>query len=283
MLKMKNVKKNYGNFQLDCTLEVPDGCITGLIGENGAGKSTTFKAIEKLIFIDSGEIEVFGKRHTEMTLEDKEKMGIVLSGSMFSEILSGKEIIRIMDSMYRNFRKDRFVKLCGKLSIPLDQKIKGFSSGMKAKLKIAAALSHEAKFLILDEPTAGLDVVARDELLNLLREYMEEDAGRSILISSHIAGDLEGLCDDLYMIHNGKIILHEETDILLSNYGLLKADEEQFRKLDKSYLLRVKKEHYGYSCLTDQIRFYRENYPDMVIEKSGIDDVIMMTIKGEEI
>ena len=218
-----------------------------------------------------------------MTLEDKEKMGIVLSGSMFSEILSGKEIIRIMDSMYRNFRKDRFVKLCGKLSIPLDQKIKGFSSGMKAKLKIAAALSHEAKFLILDEPTAGLDVVARDELLNLLREYMEEDAGRSILVSSHIAGDLEGLCDDLYMIHNGKIILHEETDILLSNYGLLKADEEQFLKLDKSYILRVKKEHYGYSCLTDQIRFYRENYPDMVIEKSGIDDVIMMTIKGEEI
>lgn len=283
MLKMKNVKKNYGNFQLDCTLEVPDGCITGLIGENGAGKSTTFKAIENLIFIDGGEIEVFGKRHTEMTLEDKEKMGIVLSGSMFSEILSGKEIIRIMDSMYRNFRKDRFVKLCGKLSIPLDQKIKGFSSGMKAKLKIAAALSHEAKFLILDEPTAGLDVVARDELLNLLREYMEEDAGRSILISSHIAGDLEGLCDDLYMIHNGKIILHEETDILLSNYGLLKADEEQFLKLDKSYILRVKKEHYGYSCLTDQIRFYRENYPDMVIEKSGIDDVIMMTIKGEEI
>lgn len=283
MLKMKNVKKNYGNFQLDCTLEVPDGCITGLIGENGAGKSTTFKAIENLIFIDGGEIEVFGKRHTEMTLEDKEKMGIVLSGSMFSEILNGKEIIRIMDSMYRNFRKDRFVNLCGKLSIPLDQKIKGFSSGMKAKLKIAAALSHEAKFLILDEPTAGLDVVARDELLNLLREYMEEDAGRSILISSHIAGDLEGLCDDLYMIHNGKIILHEETDILLSNYGLLKADEEQFRKLDKSYLLRVKKEHYGYSCLTDQIRFYRENYPDMVIEKSGIDDVIMMTIKGEEI
>lgn len=283
MLKMKNVKKNYGNFQLDCTLEVPDGCITGLIGENGAGKSTTFKAIENLIFIDGGEIEVFGKRHTEMTLEDKEKMGIVLSGSMFSEILNGKEIIRIMDSMYRNFRKDRFVKLCGKLSIPLDQKIKGFSSGMKAKLKIAAALSHEAKFLILDEPTAGLDVVARDELLNLLREYMEEDAGRSILISSHIAGDLEGLCDDLYMIHNGKIILHEETDILLSNYGLLKADEEQFLKLDKSYILRVKKEHYGYSCLTDQIRFYRENYPDMVIEKSGIDDVIMMTIKGEEI
>ena len=151
---------------------------------------------------------------------------------------------------------------------------------MKAKLKILTALSHQADLLILDEPTAGLDVIARDELLNLLREYMEEDDSRSILISSHISSDLEGLCDDLYMIHDGHIVLHEETDVLLSEYGLLKVSAAQYEKLDKQYLLRIKKESYGYSCLTAEKSFYEENYPDIAIEKGNIDEMITMMVKG---
>lgn len=132
----------------------------------------------------------------------------------------------------------------------------------------------------MDEPTAGLDVVARGEILDMLRTYME-DGTRSILISSHISSDLEGLCDDLYMIHGGKVILHEETDVLLNNYALLKVSEAQYRRLERKYLLRVKKESYGYNCLTRHGQFFLENYPDMVVETGSMDNVIMMLVKGE--
>ena len=134
----------------------------------------------------------------------------------------------------------------------------------------------------MDEPTAGLDVIARDELLEMLREFLEKDEERSILISSHISSDLESLCDDLYMIHDGKIILHEDTDVLLSDYALLKVDAEQYSKLDKQFILRSKKETYGYSCLTNQKQYYMENYPKIAIEKGTIDEVITMMIRGTE-
>ena len=154
---------------------------------------------------------------------------------------------------------------------------------MKAKLKMICAITHNADFLILDEPTAGLDVIARDEVLTMLRDYMEEKPERAILISSHISSDLETLCDDFYMIHDGKIILHEDTDRLLSEYAIIKADEKTYLNMDKTYLLKKKKESWGYICLTDQRSYYIENYPDTVIEKSGIDDLIMLMIRGENI
>ena len=152
---------------------------------------------------------------------------------------------------------------------------------MKRKLQLLAAISHDAKLLILDEPTAGMDVLARDELLDLLREYMEY-GDRAILISSHISSDLENLCDDLYMIDDGKIILHEETDVLLGNYAVLKVTEEQYKRLDQQYILRHRKENYGYSCLTTQKQYYMENYPDVELEKGNIDDLITMMIRGEK-
>lgn len=134
----------------------------------------------------------------------------------------------------------------------------------------------------IDEPTAGLDVIARDELLEMLRDFIEKGEERSILISSHISSDLETLCDDLYMIHQGKVIMHEDTDVLLSDYALLKVDEEEYSKLDRQYILRTKKESYGYSCLTNQKQYYAENYPQMAIEKGNIDEVITMMIRGVE-
>ncbi len=124
-------------------------------------------------------------------------------------------------------------------------------------------------------------MIARDELLEMLREFMEKDERHSILISSHISGDLESLCDDLYMIHNGKVILHEDTDVLLSDYALLKVDEKQFQHMEKQFILRIKKETYGYSCLTDQRQYYAENYPKTAIEKGTIDEVITMMIRGQ--
>lgn len=278
----KHLKKQYDNFMLDCSLEVMAGRVTGLIGQNGAGKSTTFKAVLGLIYIEGGSVTILGKDLQSFTAKDKENLGVVLSDSGFSEYLTINDIISVLKSLYRNFNYTFFTDQARRFQLPLDKKIKDFSTGMKSKLKLIVAMSHNAKLLILDEPTSGLDVIARDELLEMLREFMEQDEERSILISSHISCDLETLCDDIYMIHDGKVILHEDTDVLLSDYALLKIDEEQFDKLDKQFILRSKKESYGYSCLTNEKQYYIENYPKIAIEKGSIDEVITMMIRGQK-
>lgn len=280
MIKLVNAEKHYKPFELNCSLEVRPGQITGLIGENGAGKSTTFKLVLDLIHADGGVIEVFGKQPFELTKDDKADIGVVLSDSGFSGYMTVKDLLPILSALYKKFDKNAFLKGCEKYRIPLNKKIKDFSTGMKTKLKLLVATTHEAKLLILDEPTAGLDVIVRDEFLEMLQDYMSKGE-RSILISSHISSDLENLCDDFYMIHDGKIIMHEETDILLSEYGILKPTAEQYQMLDKQYLLRVKKEAFGYRCLTNQRQYYMENCSDIIIEKGNIDEMILIIVKGE--
>lgn len=282
MIKLENVKKHYNGFSLDCSMEVHTDCVTGLIGKNGAGKSTTFKLLLGLIRCESGTIEILGKPVTELGRQDKEKLGVVLADSGFNGCLTIQDYLPVLENMYTRFNRADFQKKCMEFDLPMHTKLREFSTGMKQKLQVLAAISHEASLLILDEPTAGLDVVARDELLSMLREYMETE-GRSILISSHISGDLEGLCDDVYMIDEGKIVLHEETDVLLSNYALLKMTLEQYQKLDKKYILRYKREPFGFSCLTNQKRFYVENYPQIAAEKGSIDEVITMMIRGDRV
>lgn len=281
MLTMEHVRKNYGSFSMDCSLEVPAGRVTGLIGQNGAGKSTAFKSALGLIRTDGGEVRLFGKKPEELTAQDREKLGVVLSDSGFTGYLTVKDLIPVLANLYRDFDRKSFEAGLQRFALPTNKKLKEFSTGMKAKFKVLVAVTHGAKFLILDEPTAGLDVMARDEVLDLLREYMAEEEDRSILISSHISGDLESLCDDLYMIHEGEIILHEETDVLLSDYAVLKLTEEQYAATDQEHLLRVKREPYGFSCLTAEASYYRDNYPQMTVEKAAIDDLIPMMIRGE--
>lgn len=282
MIQAVDIQKKYEGFQLNCSMELEEGCITGVVGQNGAGKTTLFKAILGLIALDGGEVKVFGKDPRQLEKEEKECIGAALSSGSFSEYLTLGEVSGICKNMYTKFNENSFKEQCRQFGLPMDRKIKTFSSGMRAKAKVIIAMGHQAKLLILDEPTAGLDVVARDEILELMRDYME-DGERSILISSHISSDLEGLCDDIYMIHKGEIVLHEETDNLLAKYGLIKVDENQYEKLDKQYLLRRKKESFGYSCLTNERQFYLENYPKIVVEKGNIDEVITMTIKGERV
>lgn len=283
MLKMEHLRKNYESFSLNCSLEVKSGYVTGLIGKNGAGKSTVFKMILGLIAKDSGTIRLFDKEIQTLNDKEKQQLGVVLSDSGFSGYLTIHDIIPILDHLYEHFDKSFFVKQIQRFRLPQNQKIKEFSTGMKAKLKILTAISHHAKFLLLDEPTAGLDVTARDELLDMLREFMEQDESRSILISSHISTDLEPLCDDFYMIDEGKIIFHEDTDILLSDYALLKVTPQQYTNMDKRYILKYKKEIYGYNCLTNQKQYYLENEPNIAVENGTIDDVITMMSGGAEI
>lgn len=281
MIKLEHLKKSYDHFYLDCSLTVKPGCVTGLIGQNGAGKSTTFKAILGLISTDGGSAQVLGKEPGELKPKDREQIGVVLSDSGFSGYFTVKDVAVVMEHLYHHFDKAYFLEQCRRFQLPDNKKIKEFSTGMKAKLKVLAAISHGASLLLLDEPTAGLDVVVRDQVLDMLRDFMEKGENNSILISSHISTDLESICDDLYMIHEGKIIFHEETDVLLDNYALLKVSPEQMKHLDREHLLRIRREGYGYSCLTNQKRYYMENCPQITVERGNIDELITMMVKGE--
>ena len=233
-----------------------------------------------LVRPDSGEIRIFGKNRKDLSENDRRELGTVLSDSFFSGYLTVAQMMSFMGDFYPEFQKKEFAQQCLRFQLPVDKKLKEFSTGMKAKLKILFAISVNARFLILDEPTAGLDVMSRETILDLLREYMEVP-GRGILISSHISSDLEQFCDEIYMIHQGKIVMKEETDRILGNYGVLKTDERTFSSLDKRYLLRIRKEAFGYSCLTDQRQFYQENYPDITVERGTVDQVLTMMTRGE--
>ena len=278
MLEIKGVKKSYGEFQLDCSLNVEKGRITGLVGENGAGKSTVFKAVLGLISYDGGEIKILGK--TPQELSEKEQMGVVLAEAGFSGYLKGKDVKAVLAKLYPKFEEEKFLQMCERYQIPLDKFLKEYSTGMKAKLNLIIALTHQADFLMLDEPTAGLDVGAREGMLDILRTYMEEEPERSILISSHISSDLEHLCDDIYVIHKGKIVLHEEMDRILEKYAMLKVSEEQYQALDKNYILKERKENFGIACLTNEKQYYTENYPEIVVESGSLDQVILMLTGG---
>lgn len=282
LLQAENVKKKYKDFELNCSVQVEEGCVTGLIGANGAGKSTLFKAILGLIQTDDGTIEILGKDLKKQTISDKEDIGVVLAENTFSCMLTVKDIVSIMEAMYKKFKKEQFMQKCERYQLPFDKQLKDFSTGMKAKLKLLIAMSYDAKLLLLDEPTVGLDSVIRSELLDEMREFMNQD-GKAILISSHISSDLEGLCDDFYFIQNGRIVLHEDTDVLLSEYATLKVSKEQYENMDKQYILYRKEEPFGYQLLTKEKQFYMENYRDLVAERGSIDDLMLLVTKGEEL
>ena len=281
-LVLENVKKKYKTFELNMNMTLEPGTITGLIGRNGAGKSTTFKAILGLIRLNGGKVLIDGKQPQDLKAAEKENIGVVLSDSGFSGYMTVKDVILTMNAMYKKFDRADFIAKCEQIKLPMDQKIKEFSTGMKAKLKVLLAMSHGAKLLILDEPTSGLDVVVRNQILDLLREYMEKDEENSILISSHISSDLEGLCDDVYFIEDGEIIMHEETDTLMDEYAILKVTPEQHEKLEKEYILCTKKDKYGYTCLTNQKQYFMENHPDIVIEKIEIDEMIALMLSDRK-
>lgn len=182
MIRLDNVIKQYGNFRLECSMEVPVGQVTGLIGRNGAGKSTAFKAILGLIHTDGGTVEVFGKNVAELTQADREKIGVVLSDSGLCSWFTIRDFIPVLDTMYADFSREKFMAECERLELPLKKKIKDFSTGMKRKLQILVALSHDAKLLILDEPTSALDSKNREGIVKLIEQIMDK---KTVIIITH--------------------------------------------------------------------------------------------------
>lgn len=251
-LEIRNLKKSYPGFTLDnLNLTLPSGCIMGLIGENGAGKSTTIKLILDMIHKDSGSITILGKDNGDNIELTKEDIGVVMDEVGIPECLTIKQVGKIMKKTFHNWNDSEYTRLVEKLELPNQKQFREFSRGMKMKLGIAIALSHGAKLLILDEATSGLDPLIRDEVVEMLSDFTR-DENHSILISSHIVSDLEKLCDYIAFIHKGKLLLCEEKDELLSEYGLIHCTAEDLQKIPPEAIKHKKENPYGVEVMVQR-------------------------------
>ena len=238
-LELNNVSKSFTGFCLDnIDLTLPSGCIMGLVGENGAGKSTTIKLILDMLHKDGGTITVLGRDNGENIRLIKEDVGVVMDDVGIPECLTAKQVGKVMKHTFRNWDQNEYVRLLEKLSLPDNKPFGEFSRGMRMKLGIAVAMSHGAKLLLLDEPTSGLDPVVRDEVVEMFYDFTRDEE-HSILISSHIVSDLEKLCDYIAFLHKGKLLLCEEKDKLLSEYGIIHCTPEQLCEVGE---IKYKKE-----------------------------------------
>ena len=281
-IKVKNLNKKYDGFELkNISFEIPEGCIVGLIGENGAGKTTTIKSILNIINSE-GEIQFFGKDIKQSEKEIKSKLGVVLDDSFLSEYLTPKKINSIMKNFYNTWNKKLFENYIKKFKLPENKMVKDFSSGMKMKLKIATAISHNPQILILDEPTSGLDPIVRNEILDIFRNFIAEDETRSILISTHITTDLEHISDYIMFIKNGKITLNLPTSDILENYGIVKCSENDFKNISKEDYEYYRKEKYQYEVLVNNKNTIKNKYGISTIDTASIEDIMLFYIKGEK-
>jgi len=281
MIAFEQFVKEYGDFRLEISMDIPDNKVVGIIGKNGSGKSTTIKAILGLVKPTAGSVKVFGREARALTPRDKEQIGAALSDSMFSEVLSLEDVIAILRAMYREFDEAFFRDMCAKFGLPLGKPLKEFSTGMKAKARVLAAISHRARLLILDEPTAGLDVEARQEIIGFLKEYVGAN-DCTILITSHISTDLEGLCDEFYLFSRGRIVLHETDENIARDYGTVQIPFEFFDGIDRGRIAGFRKETFGYACITNDKRYFEENHPELKVKSADIDDFILLLGGGTD-
>ena len=280
ILEIKNLSKKYDSFELkNINIELPKGTIMGFIGENGAGKTTTIKSILNIINKDSGQIKIFGLDNKETKI--KEDIGVVLDDSFLSEYLNPLDINKIMKNNYKNWDEKLYFKYLEDFKLSKEKISKEYSNGMKMKLKIAVALSHHPKLLILDEPTSGLDPIARNEILDIFQEFIQ-DENKGIFVSSHITSDLEHIADYITFINNGEIIFSKTKDELLESYGIARCSKEQFDKIKKEDYIKYKKNKYEYDVLIENKYEFRKNYNISVIDKTSLEDIMLIYIKGEK-
>lgn len=281
-LKVENLTKKYDDFLLDkVSFFVPKGNIVGLIGENGAGKSTTINTMLDIIERDSGDIYILDSEKNKVNNEIREKIGVVFDGNNFPEDLTPQKLNNVLRRIYKNWEDKTFFEYIEKFNLPKTKKIKNFSKGMKMKLSISVALSHNAELLILDEATSGLDPIVRDDILDILLEFVQ-DENRSILISSHITSDLEKVADYIVFIHKGKVIFEETKDNLIYDYGIMKCKQKDFSNIDKEDIIRFRRMDYGYEILVKNKNELERKYPNMVMDNIKIEDIMLMYVKGEK-
>ncbi len=279
-IKIENLSKKYEDFELkDVSFNVPCGSIVGLIGENGAGKSTTIKAILDLTEKESGVVEILGS--TTLDKETKEHIGVVFEGNNFPEELNAKELNNVLKNIYKYWNEEKFYGLLYDFKLPIQKKIKDYSRGMKMKLAILVALSHDTKLLILDEATNGLDPIIREEILDILLDFIQDET-HTVLFSSHITSDLEKIADYIVFIKNETVFLNASKDELIYEYGILKCKKEDFEKIDKEDIITYIKRENIYEILIYDKKEKKNKYKDLNIDKVTLDDIMLMYIKGSD-
>ncbi|QUN14532.1 ABC transporter ATP-binding protein [Clostridium sp. C1] len=282
-LEIKNISKTYKNFKLDdVSFVLPCGHIMGLIGENGAGKSTIINCILDIIEKDSGSIFVLGQKNDKNNVSLKENIGVVLDASDVYDNYTVKQVENIMKDVYKQWNHEVYDYYIQKFALPLNKMIKDFSRGMKMKMAITIALSHQPKLLILDEATSGLDPIMRDEILDVFMEFVQ-DENHAILLSSHISSDLEKIADYITFIHEGKLILSTSKDELIYEYGLMKCRNDEFDMIDKEDIIRYRIKTYEVEILVKDREKMARKYPNCIVDPTKLDDIMMLYVKGEQI
>ncbi|RAK17140.1 ABC-2 type transport system ATP-binding protein [Anoxybacillus vitaminiphilus] len=279
VLEVNNLKKELGSFSLEqLTFSLKEGCITGFIGVNGSGKTTTIKTILGLYPKDNGSIKFFGKEMKKNECEIKNRIGVVLDEGYFYEEMTLKEMKSIIAPAYTNWDESVFLNYINRFNLKLDQKIATLSKGMRMKFAITLALSHHADLLIMDEPTSGLDPLIRNELMEILLDFMEEE-GKSVFFSTHITSDLEKVADMLILIDNGKIVFNESKDELLERHALIKGDNRLINEHSTKLFLRLRQTPFGFEGITNKVDQVREQMKDIIIERPTIEDVMLAYVK----
>ena len=276
-IELKGLIKEYPGFRLgSLDLALPSGSIMGLVGENGAGKSTTIKLIMNAIKRDAGSVSVLGVDNQSRAFSGiKEDIGVVLDEAYYPEVLNSRDVGCVMAKTYRHWEPDTYENYLQRFGLPQDKAFRDYSRGMKMKLAIAVALSHQAKLLILDEATSGLDPMARDEILDIFNEYTRQE-DRSILLSSHIVSDLEKICDYIAFLHKGQLLLCEEKDRLLEEYALVRLSRERLADLPENSVVGVESDPYGVRALVRRDM----GPPDLPLEHTNLEDIILFLAKG---
>lgn len=284
VLELKDVTKNYGDFVLDkVSFEVPEGGICGFIGQNGAGKTTTIQLILDIVKKDAGEIRVFGT-----STEDKEALtllkqdiGVVYDEMGFHEFLTPVDISKMMKFIYRNWDDKVYKKYLENFGLPSGKACGKFSRGMRMKLQIAVAMSHHARLLIMDEPTSGLDPIVRNEILQIFQEFVLEE-NHTILLSSHITGDLERIADEVVFINKGKIVLAGNKDEILQRHGLMKCRKEELQKVEEEDIVSVRSGSFSVEILAKNRQECRRKYPEFMMEQPSLEDIMLFYVGGKQ-
>lgn len=280
-ISLKNVTKHYGQFTLDhITMDIPKGSIVGLVGENGAGKTTLLKTILQMTPIQEGEILLDGQNIEGLPSQWKNQAGVILSGLDFACRMSARELGNCMHRIYQNWQDDRFEKYLNDFQIDEKKKIKDYSKGMKMKLDLAVALSHQAKLLLFDEATSGLDPMVRDDILEILLEFIQDEE-HSALISSHITSDLEKVADYIAFLHQGKLRFFMNKDELLYRFGVVRCSLEDYRKIPDTYVQGFRKNQFGYEVLIQNREDFQKNYPNYMVDHTTIEDIMVYYVKGD--
>ncbi len=279
---LHNVTKSYKDFTLDhITLDIPKGSIVGLVGENGAGKTTLLKCILQLATPEEGQIYIDDKPLSQLSGDWKNNVGVILSGIDFAGSMTGAEFGKTMEKIYENWEMDTYQAYLKDFKIDASKKIKEYSKGMKMKLCLALALSHQAKILIFDEPTSGLDPVVRDDILDLLLDFIQDES-HTVLISSHIISDLEKVADYIAFLHEGRLQLFMNKDEMLDKHGVIHCSAVEYDQIPEDYVKGIRKGQFCYEVLVSDRHKIQRELPGLTVDSASIEEIILFLVKGGE-